>query len=112
MKQTVTEFFESIKGKRIALIGMGRSHMPLIPLFTKYGADVYACDKRERDALGEAASIGKRSLPVAVIDTENGFVKLGLAKKLAKEMNASYFQMDKLSEDGLLRVWRRTAARA
>lgn len=55
MKQTINEFFDSINGKRIALIGMGRSHMPLIPLFTKYGATVIACDKRDREALGETA---------------------------------------------------------
>ena len=55
MRQSIKEFFGSIKGKRIALIGMGRSHM-LIPLFTKYGATVIACDKREREALGEAAA--------------------------------------------------------
>ena len=55
MKQSLSNFFESIRGKRIALIGMGRSHMPLIPLFTKYGAQVIACDKRDREALGEAA---------------------------------------------------------
>ena len=52
MKQSMTDFFESINGKRIALIGMGRSHMPLIPLFTKYGAQVIACDKRDKAALG------------------------------------------------------------
>lgn len=56
MKQSIAEFFASIKGKRIALIGMGRSHMPLIPLFTKYGAAVIACDKRDEDALGEIAA--------------------------------------------------------
>ncbi len=55
MKQSMQEFFESINGKRIALIGMGRSHLPLISLFTKYGAQVIACDKREREALGEVA---------------------------------------------------------
>ena len=55
MKQSLSNFFESIRGKRIALIGMGRSHIPLIPLFTKYGAQVIACDKRDREALGEAA---------------------------------------------------------
>ena len=55
MKQTMQDFFESISGKRIALIGMGRSHLPLISLFTKYGAIVTACDKRERDALGAIA---------------------------------------------------------
>ena len=57
--------------------------------------------------MNEAERIAKRKLPVAVIDTENGFVKLGLAKKLAQKMDASYFRVDKLSEDSLLRVWRR-----
>jgi len=55
MKQTISDFFDSIRGKRIALIGMGRSHMPLISLFTKYGAIVTAYDKRDASALGELA---------------------------------------------------------
>ena len=59
MKQSMDSFFESIHGKRIALIGMGRSHMPLIPLFTKYGATVIACDKRNEEALGEVAEKAK-----------------------------------------------------
>jgi len=59
MKQSMQDFFQSINGKRIALIGMGRSHMPLIPLFTKYGATVIACDKRDREALGDSADIAE-----------------------------------------------------
>ena len=59
MKQSIASFFASINGKRIALIGMGRSHMPLIPLFTKYGAQVIACDKRDEAALGEIAEQAK-----------------------------------------------------
>ena len=59
MKQSINEFFDSVKGKRIALIGMGRSHMPLIPLLTKYGATVIACDKRDEAALGELAEKAK-----------------------------------------------------
>ncbi len=59
MKQTKEQFFSSIRGKRIALIGMGRSHMPLIPLFTKYGALVTACDKRTEEELGEIAKTAK-----------------------------------------------------
>ena len=56
MKQTAEQFFQSIKDKRIALIGMGRSHLPLIPLFTKYGARVIACDKRTKEELGDIAN--------------------------------------------------------
>lgn len=65
-----------------------------------------------QEALTEAKRIGKRTLPIAVIDTENGFVKLGLAKKLARAMEASYFPVDKITEDQLLHIWRSTAARA
>ena len=61
------------------------------------------------DALEEAERIGRRNIPVAVIDTESGFIKLGLAKKLAKAMGASYFQVDKISEDQLLHIWRTAA---
>lgn len=61
------------------------------------------------DALEEAKRIGRRNIPVAVIDTESGFIKLGLAKKLAKAMGASYFQVDKISEDQLLHIWRTEA---
>ena len=78
MKQSIREFFNSIKGKRIALIGMGRSHMPLIPLFTKYGAEIIACDKRDEEALGELAdkaradgarlSLGERYLDYLDVD--------------------------------------------
>lgn len=61
------------------------------------------------DALEEAKRIGRRNIPVAVIDTESGFIKLGLAKKLAKAMGASYFQVDQISEDQLLHIWRTAA---
>lgn len=61
------------------------------------------------DALEEAKRIGRRNIPVAVIDTESGFIKLGLAKKLAKAMGASYFQVDEISEDQLLHIWRTAA---
>ena len=59
------------------------------------------------DAMTEGERIGKRNIPIAVIDTENGFIKLGLAKKLARKMEASYFKIDKLSEDSLLHIWRK-----
>ena len=59
------------------------------------------------DAMMEAGRIAKRKIPIAVIDTENGFIKLGLAKKLARKMEASYFKIDKLSEDSLLHIWRK-----
>lgn len=46
-------FFEMIKGKSIALCGIGRSHMPLASLFTEKGASVTMRDRRSFEALGE-----------------------------------------------------------
>lgn len=61
MDKNIIDFFDSIKGKKIALIGLGRSHMPLISLFTKYGAIVYACDKRTKEELNDAAQKAERA---------------------------------------------------
>ena len=49
------------------------------------------------------------TLPVdcIVIDTETGFIKLGLAKELCKLMNGSYYAMDSITSDGILSVSRR-----
>ena len=55
MENSIKRFLESLSGKTIALCGIGRSNLPLIQLFRRYGANVLACDKRERDQLGEDA---------------------------------------------------------
>ena len=49
------------------------------------------------------------TLPVDCIgiDTETGFIKLGLAKELCKLMNGSYYAMDTITADRILRVSRR-----
>ena len=55
MDNRVFEFLSSLKNKRIALIGIGRSNLPLIKLFSSYGAVVTACDRRSYNDLGEYA---------------------------------------------------------
>ena len=49
------QFFEQIKGKKIAMCGIGVSNTPLIMDFLKKGAKVYACDRRNRQMLGDIA---------------------------------------------------------
>ena len=49
------QFFNSIADKRIALCGIGISNTPLVLNFLKLGARVFACDKRERNLIGELA---------------------------------------------------------
>ncbi len=50
------QFFSQIKGKKIAMCGIGVSNTPLILSFLKQGARVIACDRREREMLGEVAN--------------------------------------------------------
>lgn len=61
MDSRVSHFFQNIKGKRIALCGIGGSNLPLIELFTRYGACVTACDKRTRQQLSENAEKAERA---------------------------------------------------
>lgn len=52
-----TQFLSKLKGKRVAMCGIGISNTPLILKFLKEGASVYACDRRDRAMLGETADM-------------------------------------------------------
>ena len=54
-----------------------------------------------------ARILGTLPVDCIVIDTETGFIKLGLAKELCKLMNGSYYAMDSITSDSILRVSRR-----
>ena len=49
---TLQEYVDSLKGKRIAVLGIGISNTPLIRLLLDNGCDVTACDKRSPEELG------------------------------------------------------------
>ncbi len=50
---TLDEYVNSIKDKRIAVVGAGVSNMPLIRLLLEEGCDVTVCDKRSPEAMSE-----------------------------------------------------------
>ena len=52
---TVSEYLTSLKNKRVAVIGIGVSNTPLIRMLLGAGIDVTACDKNNRDGLGNTA---------------------------------------------------------
>ena len=53
---TLNEYVDSIKNKRIGVIGIGVSNTPLIELLASSGCDVTAHDKNYRETLGEKAA--------------------------------------------------------
>ena len=48
-------YLNSIRGKSVAVIGIGVSNQPLIELLEKNGISVTACDQKSREALGDIA---------------------------------------------------------
>lgn len=48
-------FWDNISSKKIALCGIGVSNTPLIMSFLEKGARVFACDRRNREQIGELA---------------------------------------------------------
>ncbi len=51
MNHMVDQYFEGLRGKRIAVLGIGVSNRPLIRLLLSYGLDVTACDRIARENL-------------------------------------------------------------
>lgn len=52
---TLSEYAESLKNRKIAVIGIGVSNLPLIELLLRHGCDVTACDMRTREQMGAEA---------------------------------------------------------
>ena len=51
MAFTLQDYLTSLKGKRVAVIGIGVSNTPLIKTLLSAGISVTACDKNKREAL-------------------------------------------------------------
>ncbi len=46
------KYFDSLKGKKVAFVGMGVANVPCAEFMAKKGIKVYACDKRNKDYIG------------------------------------------------------------
>ncbi len=55
MNTKAEAFFSGIKGKTVAICGIGKNNRPVIRQFLEAGAHVVACDRRTRQELGETA---------------------------------------------------------
>ena len=81
---------------------------PILVLVTDGRAN--AVMEGETDPVGSALKIAekirKAQITSVVIDTENDFIKLGIAKKLAQTMGAAYYSLGQLSKEQILRIVR------
>lgn len=53
MNTAFENYFNSLKGKRIAVLGLGVSNRPLVKLLLSYGCDVTGCDRTPREKLDD-----------------------------------------------------------
>lgn len=53
---TLQEYVDSLKGRRIAVLGIGVSNTPLIDLLLKNELPLTVCDMRTEEALGDIAA--------------------------------------------------------
>ena len=51
MNSAFEEYFAGLKGKKIAVLGLGVSNRPLVRLLLEYGCDVVGCDRTPREKL-------------------------------------------------------------
>ncbi|MEG0692578.1 MAG: Mur ligase family protein, partial [Oscillospiraceae bacterium] len=91
-----TEFFETLKQKKVGIIGLGVSHFDLICMLLKKGIDVTVLDKREVSELGEQyqllQSLGaKFLLGLSYLDSLTAF-------DIVFRTPGMYFLSDKLTE--------------
>lgn len=64
----------------------------------------------ESDPVGSALKIAKKikkeKITSVVIDTENDFIKLGIARDLAGAMGAAYYTLNRLSKENIIKIIR------
>lgn len=76
--------------------------LPVIVLISDGRATAGYSKKPFEDAVKAGKSIQSDKIHTIVIDAEQDFIKLGLAKKLAKEMEADLYELDDLRADTLV----------
>lgn len=66
MNSILTDYLNSLKGKKIAVIGMGVSNTPLVKRMLQAGLQVRVCDKREREDFEGLAELEAKGLRVSL----------------------------------------------
>ena len=69
MGSAFAEYFTSLRGKKIVVLGLGVSNRPLVRLLLEFGCDVVGCDRTPREKLdGEVLELEKLGCRLSVGD--------------------------------------------
>ena len=70
MKSPLANYFTSLQGKRIIVLGLGVSNRPLVRLMLKYGCTVIGCDRTPREKLdAEVLELEEKGCELRLGDT-------------------------------------------
>jgi UDP-N-acetylmuramoylalanine--D-glutamate ligase len=70
MDSAFEQYFYSLKGKRIAVFGLGVSNRPLVRLLLEFGCDVVGCDRTPREKIdAEVLELEKAGCKLSLGDT-------------------------------------------
>lgn len=53
MNDKAKKYFDSLKDKKVAFVGMGVANVPCAEFLAKMGVHVYACDRRDKEYIGK-----------------------------------------------------------
>ncbi len=77
MNSAFEKYFTSLKGKKIAVFGLGVSNRPLVRLLLEFGCEVVGCDRTPREKVDQE-----------VLDLETAGCKLSLGDTYLEELEA------------------------
>ena len=77
---TLQEYIASLRGRTVAVIGIGVSNTPLLRLLLREGIAVTACDRSDRAKLGALAEELEAAGADYVVDTQDELAKLVLGE--------------------------------
>ena len=70
MQSAFEQYFVSLRGQRIAVMGLGVSNRPLVRLLLSFGCDVIGCDRTPREKLeDEVLELEKLGCKLSLGDT-------------------------------------------
>ena len=107
-KTPLAEGLDSALGALRSLRQKDKAVQPVLMLVTDGRANIGLDGGGDgvADALRLAEKIGESGVTSVVIDTETDFIKLGVARDIAARMGATYYTLQELSDNTILRIAR------
>ena len=91
---TIAEYLESLRGKSVAVIGMGVSNTPLIRMMLRAGLKVTVCDKSPRERVEELAAELEARVRAHLMEVQNSRIKQPAAPAKPVDVSADDFDAE------------------